>query len=159
GLGEFVAGDVGRAFRDVWVVNADTTGLHDDLRAALEYVGVEELTEEANRLLPSFVAARGEVVLEPRPDPAPDDAGGGAVDVVLREHEGGECGIDVLGRGVARWVAIAVRAAATHEVEFLDLPADSAQLIYVSRAPGEYTRAEAVGGDLLGALESHAGDL
>ncbi len=215
GLGQFVAADVGRAFSDVWVVNADTAGLHEDLRAALACVAVEALTAEANRLLPSFVAGRGEIVLEPRHDPADNDAvGGDVVDVLLREHEGGECGIDILGRGVARWVAIAVRAAArrlrtgrspgagaapfpgvllidepeahlhpgavksvaqwlvdrtredgigvvvaTHEVEFLDLPAESAQLVYVSRAPGEYTRAETVGGDLLGALESHAGDL
>jgi energy-coupling factor transporter ATP-binding protein EcfA2 len=210
GLAEFVAGDVGRALGDVWVVNVDTSGLHDDLRAALACVAVEELTQEANRLLPSFVAGRGEIVLEARHDAADGDG----VDVLLREHEGGECGIDVLGRGVARWVAIAVRAAArrlrsgrsadggaapfpgvllidepeahlhpgavksvaqwlvdrnrddgigvivaTHEVEFLDLPAESAQVIYVSRAPGGYTRAESVGADLLGALESHAGDV
>src|SRR5579884_1658434 len=211
GLGEFVADDVARAFSDVWVVNADTAGLHDDLRAALATVPLEELTDEANRLLPSFVAGRGEVAFEV----SADAGGGGTVDVLLREHDGDACSLDVLGRGVARWVAIAVRAAArrlrsrsgpsagsaapfpgvllidepeahlhpgavksvaqwlvdrnrddgigvivaTHEVEFLDLPADSAQLVYVSRAPGEYTRAETVGGDLLGALETHAGDI
>ena len=206
GLGEFVVDDVGRALGDVWVVNADTDGLHDDLRAALSSVAVEALAEEANRLLPSFVGTQGEIVLELRPD-------GDGVDVALWEHDGTASGIDVLGRGVARWVAIALRAAArrlrggpaagatpapfpgillidepeahlhpgavksvaqwlvdrnrqdgigvvvaTHEVDFLDLPAESAQLVYVSRAPGQYTKAEPVGGDLLGTLEAHAAD-
>jgi len=209
GLADFVAADIGRALGNVWVVNAETAGLHHDLLAALARVPLEDLTQEANRLLPSFVADRGRVVLEARPDPGGDVV----VDVVLREHEGGDCGIDVLGRGVARWVAIAVRAAArrllsghstqgaapipgvllidepeahlhpgavksvarwlvernredgigvvvaTHEVEFLDLPADSAQLVYVSRKPGQYSRADAVGADLLGALEAHADDV
>jgi energy-coupling factor transporter ATP-binding protein EcfA2 len=209
GLAEFVAGDISRALGNVWVVNAESAGLHDDLLAALASVSLEDLTEEANRLLPSFVADRGAVVIEARHDAA----GGVVVDVLLREHDGAACGIDVLGRGVARWVAIAVRAAArrlrsgrsaddtapipgvllidepeahlhpgavksvarwlvdrnredgigvvvaTHEVEFLDLPADSAQLVYVSRKPGQYTRADAVGADLLGALESHADEI
>jgi hypothetical protein len=68
-------------------------------------------------------------------------------------------------KSVAQWLVDRNRddgigvVVATHEVEFLDLPAESAQLIYVSRGPGEYTRAEAVGGDLLGALEAHAGDV
>jgi AAA domain, putative AbiEii toxin, Type IV TA system len=167
------------------------------------------LIEEANRLLPSFVRSRGEIVLAVRPD-----ATGDGVDVALQEHEGGVCGLDVLGRGVARWVAIALRAAArrlrsgrpptaaagpfpgvllidepeahlhpgavksvaewlverngedgigvvvaTHDVELLDLPTESTQFVYVSRAPGEYTRAEAVGADVLGALEAHAADV
>jgi energy-coupling factor transporter ATP-binding protein EcfA2 len=211
GLGEFVVDDVGRALGDVWVVNADSDGLHDDLRAALSSVAVEALAEEANRLLPSFVQSRGEIVLELGAGPLPGVA---VVDVALREHDGAACGIDVLGRGVARWVAIALRAAArrlragpaagaalapfpgvllidepeahlhpgavksvaqwlvdrnrqdgigvvvaTHEVDLLDLPAESAQLVYVSRAPGQYTKAEPVGGDLLGTLETHAADL
>src|SRR5437763_1010753 len=62
GLGEFVVDDVGCALGDVWVVNADTEGLHDELRAALSSVAVEALADEANRLLPSFVRTRGEVV-------------------------------------------------------------------------------------------------
>ena len=89
-------------------VNADTEGLHDELRAALSSVAVEALADEANRLLPSFVRTRGEVVLELRRDAA---GAGPGVDVALREHGGAAFGIDVLGRGVARWVAIALRAA------------------------------------------------
>jgi energy-coupling factor transporter ATP-binding protein EcfA2 len=85
----------------VWMIDGDPASLGEGLIGALDDTDVEPLQERANALVPRFVAQAGEIILNPTgPDPA-----------AFRERDGEIRAVTDLGAGIARWVAIATRAA------------------------------------------------
>lgn len=100
-LGRKIA-EVRELLGGVWLVDGDSTTLAEDVAEAIPDIDIAALQDRANSFAPAFVADAGTIELDSTP--------GGQV-LGFRERDGEKRLVTDLGAGIARWVAIAVRAA------------------------------------------------